>query len=913
MKGKAEPIAVWEAVEPVARFGLELASEPTTPLVGRKRELELLRSITQRVREERSTQLVTLVGVPGIGKSRLVGELARIVEAEPEPTTWRQGRCLPYGEHVTYWALGEILKAEAGILETDDFAEAEAKLSRAVSSAAAAEADAPWLGNELRTLVGLSAEPSASAEAATGAWRRFLEAMAERRPTVLVFEDLHWADDGLLDFVDDLVDRLRDVPLLVVGTTRPELLERRPGWGGGKANSTTISLQPLREQETAELVASLLDRPLQLAEEQQALLERVGGNPLFAEQYVRMVAERGTAGELPESVQGVIAARLDALPAEEKSFLHEAAVHGKDFWASGVAAAAATALEDAERRLRALERKDFVKRRRTSTGGGDTQYAFQHALLRDVAYGQIPRRERGEKHRRAAQWIEGLGRPDDNAGLIAHHYSSALELLRAAGAEVDPELVDRTVDALRAAGERALALSALPAAEEFTKLALALVPSEDVRRPRLLVLLTDIALRTGSAARDLAAEALERFSAAGDAEGATEAATVGARIAWFEGDRAECDRLIGIALETVADRSGSRARALALSHQTGFFMLGGAFEEAIETGAEAFRLAEALGMTEQQARAHIVVGCARCCLGDTDGLHEIRRGIELADAEGHVEMAQIGYGNLSSELHFLGRLEEARAAWQEELTRAERYGLGRVLRSARLGGAAWAYVDGRWDETAAIADELVAAAEHGDRDYSDAMAYSLRAWIRLARGDAAGADADSERAVEHAKRSDAQAQAAGYTVGALIAAARGRHQDGDRLADELAAIGPVVVAAMCAPFPTLVDTAWAFHDLGRGADFTSAILDPSPIASAWNEAARAIVAGEPGRAADIVAEIGNPAATAYARLRASERLAEAGRLQEAFEQRALADAFYRPVQARGFLADLPPAAAEAAD
>jgi predicted ATPase len=288
-----------------------------------------------------------------------------------------------------------------------------------VTSLVPNETEARWLESELRPLAGLTADGTRGdrREEATAAWRRFLEAVAEEGPAVLVFEDLHWADDGVLDFVDDLVDWLRGVPLLVVGTARPELLERRRAWGGGKANATTISLPPLGDEETARLISALLGQPVQLADDQQALLERASGNPLFAEQYVRMLAERGTAGELPESVQGIIAARLDALPAAEKELLQDAAVQGKVFWLGALAAVTGSESGEAEGLLRSLERKEFVTRDRRSAVAGDAQFAFQHVLLRDVAYGQIPRRSRAEKHRRAAQWIEGLGRPDDHAEL----------------------------------------------------------------------------------------------------------------------------------------------------------------------------------------------------------------------------------------------------------------------------------------------------------------------------------------------------------------------------------------------------------------------------------------------------------------------------------------------------------------
>jgi class 3 adenylate cyclase len=901
-KGKATPIVVWEALEPVARFGVDTSGRARTPLVGRDRELELLRSLLTRVREERSAQLITLVGVPGIGKSRLVAELFQLVEDEAELITWRQGRCLPYGESVTFWALGEIVKAEAGILESDPAGEVERKLEAAVGNAVADATEARWLAGELRALVGIAADGrQRDANVSAAAWRRFLETIAERRPTVLVFEDLHWADDGLLDFLDDLVDWLRGVPLLVVGTARPELLERRQAWGGGKANATTISPQPLGDKDTARLIAALLEQPLQLAEEQQVLLERAGGNPLFAEQYVRMLTERGTTGELPESVHGVIAARLDALPRQEKELLQQAAVHGKVFWLGGVAAASDVPAVDAERLLRALERKDFVRRERRSAVAGDTQYSFQHVLLRDVAYGQIPRGARAEKHRRAAEWIEALGRPEDHAELLAYHYQQALKLARAAGIEDDPALVQRTRESLHAAGERALALSAYAAAAEFFADALALSAGDDPGRPQLLLKRARALSPMGVASLELVSEALDGFRAAGDVEGVAEAAAVASRLSWFSGDRGGTDRYSAIALDAVADRPTSRARAEALANQSGFLMLDGRYEESIRVGTEALPLVEALGMEEQRARLHIVLGSARYGLGDSGGFQQIETGIAIAEAAGSFEMVVIGYNNLTSGLNSFARLADARRAWQQQVKIAERYGLGRALRFARLEGACWAYLDGRWDEALAVAEELIAAADAGDRHYSDPAALALRAWIRLARGDAAGADRDSERAAALARDSDVQARAVGYSIRAAIALDSGSGPEPAGLASDLAKIGTRLTSALNTAFPTFADAAWVFRDLGRENEFREVILDANPIESPWNDAARAICDGDLRLAADIIDGIGHTAAAAYARLRAAKAFAAAGQEAEAAAQRAQAEAFYRQVGATQFL------------
>jgi class 3 adenylate cyclase len=330
-KGKPEPVPVWEAVQARARVKVE--REARAPLVGRRRELSLFRETLDRAHSEREPQLVTLVGVPGIGKSRLVYELFRAIEQGPELVYWRHGRSLPYGDGVTFWALAEIVKAQAGILETDGTAQAEAKLHTAVA-AVAGEEDPRWLERHLRPLVGLETHGAIDDRRTEtfAAWRQFFESLAEQHPLVLVFEDLHWADDALLDFIDHLVDWASGVPLLVLGTARPELLERRPGWGGGKPNATTLSLSPLSDEETAELVHALLESPVLAAETQAELLARASGNPLYAEEYARLFVEGRPPDDLPESVQGLIAARLDALPEQEKALLHGAAVVGKVFW-----------------------------------------------------------------------------------------------------------------------------------------------------------------------------------------------------------------------------------------------------------------------------------------------------------------------------------------------------------------------------------------------------------------------------------------------------------------------------------------------------------------------------------------------------------------------------------------------------
>jgi class 3 adenylate cyclase len=331
-KGKAEPVRAWPAVTARSPLGVDVVQRGPSELVGREGELRLLHDALDRARRERSLQLVTLVGVPGIGKSRLTFEL--LSSLGEDDVVWRQGRCLPYGDGVTFWALGEIVKSHAGIFESDTAEAAEAKLVSTLGDLLADKEERAWVKEHVRQLVGIGggAEPTADRQLEDfAAWRRLLEAIAEQALLVLVIEDLHWADEQLLDFVDHLVEWARDVPLMVLCTARPELLDRRAGWGGGKPNAATISLAPLSDEETAQLLSMLLARGLLSPERQDELLACAGGNPLYAEQYARMLAERaaGDALPLPETVHGIIAARLDALEQPEKELLQNAAVAGR--------------------------------------------------------------------------------------------------------------------------------------------------------------------------------------------------------------------------------------------------------------------------------------------------------------------------------------------------------------------------------------------------------------------------------------------------------------------------------------------------------------------------------------------------------------------------------------------------------
>ena len=748
-KGKPAPLPVWQPLDALARFGVDVAHRPRGPLVGRDRELDVFRGALERAEAESTPQLVTLVGVPGIGKSRLVYELRESLEADPALVRWRQGRSLPYGDGAAFWALGEIVKAEAGILETDSAKAAGEKLTRAVERTARDERE--WVERHLRPLVGVgsAAFDGAGGEAeAFAAWRRFLGALAEERPLVVVFEDLHWAEEGLLAFIEELLEWAGRVPILVVCTARPEFLEKRPNWGAGRLNAVMLALSPLRDDETAMVLEALLDRAPG-GEKQAALLELIGGNPLFAEQFAFLLDERGAERRLPlpETVHGVIAARLDGLSQAEKTLLQNASVFGKVFWEGAAVALDSTDRHNAADVLHSLERKEFVQRAPRSSVPGETEYAFRHVLLRDVAYGQIPRGDRAEKHERAAAWIGSLGRVEDHADLLAHHYAMALELRSATGA-TPRALVARTQGALARAGARALAVNAFATAAGYYDRALALLADDDAERPALFFQYARALFRGGDEKRRaVLEEAQAGLLAAGDVDAAAEAGALAAEAAWFEGDRDTVDRHLQRAVALVEDRGPSRAKAHVLAAAARFRMLADQYDEAIEVGRAALEMAELLRLDEIRAQALISLGTARFYVGDDDGRRDIARGIELALETNNLAAAARGYQNLSA-------TAEDRASGIELVKKVEELSLriGDVdgARHAQGIQVFHAMSLGRWDEASALADEFIEVCEQG-RPYQEATVRAVRAWIRLGRDDVAGALVDIEQAVTLAR------------------------------------------------------------------------------------------------------------------------------------------------------------------
>jgi class 3 adenylate cyclase/tetratricopeptide (TPR) repeat protein len=892
-KGKAEAVPVWEVLEARSRFGVDVRQQGRTPLVGRTRELDLLWDALDRAREEREPQLVTLVGVPGIGKSRLVWELFQRVDAEPEFVTWRQGRSLPYGEGVSFWALSEMVKAQAGILESDSVEQASRKLEGAIGRLDVAS-QAEWLLRHLRPLVGLETDaPPAEAGEAIGAWRAFLEGLADLQPLVLVFEDLHWADDGLLDFVDELVERSRGVPMLVLGTARPELTSRRAGWGGGKANALTISLSPLSDEDTARLANAVLERTVVPAELQAALLARAGGNPLFAEEFARLAAERGEGVELPDTVQALIAARLDALPDAEKELLQSAAVIGKVFW---VGALGEQATPD---RLAALERKDFIRRERRSSVADETEYAFRHVLTRDVAYAQIPRSGRAAKHEATAAWIESLSpdRAEDRADMLAHHYVSALKYASPTGPPSEG-VVTRARLALREAGDRAMALSALTAAARYYREALALWPADDADRPRLLLAAGRAASQGEGTGADELESAREALAGAGDVEGAAEADALLGNLLWRRGDRARATRHIARAHETVAALPASRSKTFVLTVAAGNAMVAGEDEKAAELASEVVRLAEGLGLDDARVQALTTLGSVNMHGGRRAALDFFEEALALGTRSRTPAILRT-YANLAVSLVGFGEIVRAREVLGEGLALAETFGeqaMGRWLRGQVP------YLEfclGDWDSALRAADAFLEERERLGAHYLEHDAHEIRAMIRLGRDDVSGALDDAATAIAGARvAGDRQALYPALATGAFVYAGAGA-VEASAYKDELLAMwegdkgGTPPYGSHLLAF--MLDSAAERERLAAALGRHKASTLP------WIQLVEAIVRGDFSSAAEISSGMGDSSGEAYARLRLAEQLVEEGRRADADVQLAAALSFYRSVGATRYI------------
>jgi predicted ATPase len=467
-KGKAAVVSAWLALEPLVAAGERQISR--APLVGRGRELGVLQGIWERVAEEQTPHLVTIIGPPGVGKTRLGLEFGSVVRELGGRTV--VGRSLPYRDSSAYGAFAAQLKQFCKIYESDSIEVGLEKLRTAVGELVRAP-DSDAVAGHLAIMLGLDREGSvADRETLFFSVRVFIEAVARDQPTMLVFEDVHWADRSLLDLIELLAARLRELPILLLAVARPELLDSRRDWGGGLPAYSALPLDQLKDTEARELAAHLLGASGDGADAGRAALlaETGAGNPLFIEQLAATLTEaREGDSPLPTTIRGIVAARLDALPAAERAVMLDAAVGGKVFW-RGALERMTSDREDLSSVLGALESRDLIRRQTVSAIEGDQQFIFKHVLIRDVAYDLLPRARRRELHAQVAEFLqEATSSTGEAAAALARHWRDAGEN-------------ERAIDHLMAAAEEAERGWAKDRAVAFYREALELLPEDDGSR-----------------------------------------------------------------------------------------------------------------------------------------------------------------------------------------------------------------------------------------------------------------------------------------------------------------------------------------------------------------------------------------------------------------------------------------------
>jgi class 3 adenylate cyclase/predicted ATPase len=708
LKGKLESVRVWRAVRVIGGIG---GAQRTTgleaPFVGRDRELRVVKELFHASAGESKAHLVTVLAVAGTGKSRLSWEFFKYIDGLAENVRWHRGRCLPYGEGVTFWALAEMVRTRAQIVEGEDTASQRAKLHAAVEESIADVDERRFVEPRLAHLLGLEEHAQWERENLFSAWRLFYERLAEEMPTVLVFEDMEWADAALLDFIEHLVDWSRNYPLFVIVLARPELTERRPTWGAGKRNSSSLSLEPLQTDEMDTLLSGLVPG---LPDELRARIrERAEGMPLYAVETVRMLLDRGLvverdhsyipAGpietlEVPETLHALVAARLDGLGSEERRLLQSASVLGKTFTITALATLVGRAPEEVEPALAGLARKEMLSLSADPLSPERGQYGFLQDMVRRVAYEMLSKHDRRAKHLAAAAMDEG---EEELAEVVAGHY------LAAAAADPDAadagEIARRAVAALRQAGQRASSLAATQEAQRYYEQAAALA-SETAEQADLLEHAGIMAQRGGRAS---AARAhYERAVALFEERGATHpAARVSARLGevmWDTGRLREALDRMDAALALLTAEEGDADVAALTAQIARFKFFSGEADVALERAETALDLAESLGLPEVlshaiNTKAMILSTYGRP--GEAGAL--IRYALEVAVEHDIPSAALRAYNNVADLEARADRYEQAAAGYRDGLVLARRVG-SRHNELMFLGQTYPLYALGRWDE-----------------------------------------------------------------------------------------------------------------------------------------------------------------------------------------------------------------------
>ena len=785
VKGKAEPLHVWRVIGPAEQAEVAV---PQARFVGRDRELDFLSQTYDWALLHSTLRFVTIIGEAGIGKTRLVDEFRDRIATRPGQPTWLRGRCLPYGEGITFRPLRDIVRQHAGISDADGPQEALESLSASLEALGTEPAEREWLMARLGPLVGagsIDGSESVGREEAFGAWSRYLELVASR-PLVLIFEDLEWADPALLDFVQHTADRLAGLPVLLLAVARPDLLERQPGWSE-RADASLLTLARLSDDETDALLGALITPVLLSEETREALRTGAGGNPLFALEFVRMVAESPEPGgalggvTVPDSLQALVSARLDGLPAVDRSLVHDASVLGERFWPGALAVMGGTPERTVAEGLLDLARRGLIVQVRDPALPDESEYTFANALVRDVAYRQVTRAARSRKHLAAAEWLERMlgERTLERPELLAFHFAEAVELTRAAGEELPERLVTSARGYLVAAGDRAMRLD-VGQADAFYRRALELTPSRHPDRPDIITKAVRAGRRAGTMSSEeaeaLMVEAVEQLRGAGDLRAAGHAMVRRSMQLAMLGEAATARAVLAEAIQILEREPSGVELAHAYAARAEEEMLAGRPRQCLEWAGRSIDLLGGRGSSvEIRVMAYQLRGMARCEIGDAGGLEDLGEALQIS--------YHLGLGMEAAQSRaYLGE-----ATWQLEgpsvglafheaaIEMCHQRGLTNQMMWAKAETVWMLYDLGEWDRMLERADEVLAWDREKGSGYFRAIAGPYRVRVLLHRGK--GAKIGTEEVTEFLRfarqADDLQAIAPSLVSAAMVSATAG--------------------------------------------------------------------------------------------------------------------------------------------
>jgi class 3 adenylate cyclase/predicted ATPase len=748
LKGKEEPVATYRALRVTAGRGGSLKStglEP--PFVGRDRELRLVKELFHGSAEERKAHLVSLVGIAGIGKSRLAWEFEKYVDGLVEEVWWHRGRCLAYGEGVAYWALAEMVRMRARIGEEEPAESSLGKLRACLDLHVSDPEERAWLEPRLGHLLGLGEHGAADRQDLFSAWRLFFERLAEQGACVLVFEDLQWAEPGLLDFVEHLLEWSRSHALFVLALARPEISDRRGALASSSRNTTTLSLEPLAPAAMEDLLNGFA--PGLPAELRGEILARAEGVPLYAVETVRMLLDRGLlaregdayrptgpieALEVPETLHALLAARLDGLTADERALVQDASVLGKTFTKQGVAALSGRSEDEVEAILTGLIRKEVLTVQADPRSPERGQFGFLQDLLKRVAYETLSKKECKARHLAAAAHLATAWADEQEiVEVVASHYLDAYRLLP--GADDAVEIKSKAREALTRAGERAASLAAtVEAARVFSQAAeLADDPLEEAR-------LRDRAGRSAFSGGDMEAarRELEQAHELFEAAGATrEAALTQAMLGNTEWQVHQADRALErlqSAYSVLAEAEPDEGVAAVAAELARIQFFTGDLEAAQNMVDAALEAAERLWLPETLSQGLNTAGLIIAAQGRWEqGYALIKRSLEIALENDRTTAALRAYNNLGDMLDRRDRYEEAIEVQAAGLALARKVG-AQSSEWRLLGEMAFMLLWlGRHDEARAAVEQVP---EHGQ---GLGATSALPIWLAAIEGDAAEA------------------------------------------------------------------------------------------------------------------------------------------------------------------------------